>query len=1140
MLRRRRRVAFLALACLAAGARGQDDQVDGVRRPERITVGVGDQYLGQLSPDGRTLYFVSNRNTVNEIFEQDVDEGRVRLLFDEGADVSWPRLSPDGRALLYISFRDRAEGELCIRALPQASERRCLGDGSVALQAEWIDRERIAVVTRSSIQGDLSVSEVKVGAELTTRELLHRSVIGPTVSPDGRWLVYVPVERYVPQVGPAFAARAARHLEAMRLDRPGPTAPIQLDLPGVTGQPAFSRDGRYLYVVQFLDDSNHDGVIDANDHGVLFRLPFRPGQDDAPALASAANPEQLTQSSWNCQYPSPALERLIATCSREQSLDVYGLPLEGVIPNGWDAERIALEIDLAATRAEELLLYRRRLAISDSVPERASAMMRLVLLHLEAEEFATAEFYARGIASLPDPAVAQLSKALLLLTEHRQALADRERGRSVAGFLEAARRRMELLRPEAGDGPATVVLRHVVLSEVADSIGDKATARSELAAAELGDETPAAVSAAYYGRADALYRELDDREALVAAVRRLATAKTLTAEERCRYARAAARALYRGRPFAEADAVLARERRGLPDDSEMAFGLELARAVLAIHEAHPPPVVGDELVALYRRQTRPDRRRALMVDAVRRSNEFGADEVIERLAEEYVRDVKPGTMERRRAERLYARAIVGRAFRRRAEGRLAEAREDFEAVTRATGSLETAVSSIELRLRMGESPAALAAEEERQIVGPWKPMDHFVKAYLLARTLPQLDEKAHAATAAEATAQLRACWKDLKQNHVAQALFGAIWHEDYLRSGSLASAERANVHFIVALELVQNNPRYRAMILGQLGLLHTEVGNYRIALRYLEDREKLPFAENASGLAVRLAKARSLLHVDRESDAAAAADEALAMVEESKTLSPYRGLALDCGALYNLAAGHFQRALAIYDAEMPLLEKAQGPAGAHNRLTAHLARAAAALGAGQPGRALQDLDFVDTNLKDPLVAASLQWPHASPEHVLRSYRLLAAGLRANAAQELGLLDAAAVALSERRQLFVDQLGQSNRDEHLRALTLVETRLADNAAEREDLASAARWIGQALGHADSLADRAHAAIDPGQLTVLWVAAELGACAHAPLSFDLSSRLSRAQTLIGERRDAVWRGYQRWFEIYLTLLAPAPAP
>ena len=142
--------------------------------------------------------------------------------------------------------------------------------------------------------------------------------MSPTVSPDGRWVVYVPMSATSSTSGPAFAARAAERLEAMRLDRPDdPPVPLHLDLPGLTGQPAFSRDGKFLYVTQFFNDTNGDGAIDASDHGVLFRVPFESGaRRRAGARAAAAWPMQLTESTWNCQYPSPAATLLVATCSR--------------------------------------------------------------------------------------------------------------------------------------------------------------------------------------------------------------------------------------------------------------------------------------------------------------------------------------------------------------------------------------------------------------------------------------------------------------------------------------------------------------------------------------------------------------------------------------------------------------------------------------------------------------------------------------------------------------------------------------------------------------------------------------------------------------------------------------------------------
>jgi hypothetical protein len=335
------------------------------------------------------------------------------------------------------------------------------------------------------------------------------------------------------------------------------------------------------------------------------------------------------------------------------------------------------------------------------------------------------------------------------------------------------------------------------------------------------------------------------------------------------------------------------------------------------------------------------------------------------------------------------------------------------------------------------------------------------------------------------------------------------------------------------------------MLLGQLGLLHTQVGNYRIALRYLEEREKLPFADNAAGLAVKLSRARALLHAERAEDAATEADEALAMVGASRPLEQYRLLVLDRAALYNLAADRFQRALDLYDTAMPLLEATTSPATARNRLVARLARAAAALGAGKPGRTLEDLDAVDASLADPTLTSELRWPHALPAQVAGTYRLIAAGLRANASRDLGQLEASARALEAMRATLLERLGQSDRDEDLQQLTLAEARLADNATERNDLPAAARWIGQALDHADSALARTHAPVSSDQLNVLWFAADLGARGQTPMPFNVPRRLRQASEAMAKRNDPAWRTHQRWFEIYLPLietpLAPAkPAP
>jgi hypothetical protein len=699
-----------------------------------------------------------------------------------------------------------------------------------------------------------------------------------------------------------------------------------------------------------------------------------------------------------------------------------------------------------------------------------------------------------------------------------------------------------------------VVLHRLIRSEVADDLGDKGLARRELEAAAIGDETPRSVLELFYERADALYRELDDPAALAAACRRLAAIKALEPHERLLYARAAVRAMTRGLPFGEADAALARARASTPGDSELAFALDLGRAVLALRSEPVPREASHAVLELYQAQTLPYRRRAVILDAVDRAAQIGADPVIEQLARAWIEGARPGTAERRGAERLFRRAFTGRGYRHLAAGRLDKAREEFDAVAQKTESLEALVSSLDVRISSGERPQAILAARlgtssaplggagegasARPGAGEATPLARFVEAYLLARQLPALEGEAHARAVAEARALLRASRPELGSRRMVWELEGALRHEVFLARGDLAAAEGANAHYLVALEQSRTNPRLHALVLGQLGLLHGGVGNQRIALRYLLARERLPIPADEAGLAIRLAEARALLHVGEEAAATAAAERALAMVDGAPALAPYRVLALDRAALCNLAAARFDRALALYDAELPLLG-APGPGTARNLVVARLARAAAALGAGQPRRVLDDLSEAERALADPAIAAALQWPQLTPEETVRAYRLIASGLRANASRALGRLDEAQRALEDRRALLLARFADRDRDEDMQALTLVEARLADVAAERRDLDGAGAWLGLGLGHADALVARTHAAVDPGQLDVLLFAAQLRALAHARITFDLVARLADASERLGREHDRSFRTYQRWFEIYETL-ATAPPP
>ena len=177
------------------------------------------------------------------------------------------------------------------------------------------------------------------------------------------------------------------------------------------------------------------------------------------------------------------------------------------------------------------------------------------------------------------------------------------------------------------------------------------------------------------------------------------------------------------------------------------------------------------------------------------------------------------------------------------------------------------------------------------------------------------------------------------------------------------------------------------------------------------------------------------------------------MVERTPAFAELRPLVLDRDALYQLAAGKFERALALYDALMPPVT------GDRNLVVAHLARAGAALGAGHPRRAVADLDLVDRQAAATIRGAGTSSGRTpSPATTLRGYRLIAAGLRANAHLVLGELDcgrggARAAARARHRSL--------RRERHRRAPARAWHSSRRGwpivARDRHDVPAANRWL-----------------------------------------------------------------------------------
>lgn len=1144
-------VAALSIL-LAPAAWASNDEADrAVHQPVRLTAGGSNQWMGVLDPAGEALYFVSDRNATAEIFVQKPVDGGPRLLFESNADVSWPLPSPDGAHLAFISTQQDATGDLCVRKL-DAGEQRCLtGLRSAELQPVWMERGRsLAALTRSDLHGDYRLQRYALsGGQGTT--VLERNMLGVALSPDDRWLAYVPLARTQRRVGVSFANQSEGGLALQRLGSDARPARFVPDLPGMTELPAFSSDGRHLYFAQYLNDTNGDGAIDGNDHSVLFRVAF---DGAAKNPVAGAVPEQLTSAEWNCRYPAPAKDRLIVTCAHQGSLNIYALPLTGAVPASWDAERLRGEIHVARDHWTKLLLLARLATLTRATEERIDVLRQIVRLHIELREHESAVHYVERIRAAggeaPSLAAAVAWADLMLeLARHRRADVALTHGQLSEGYLASEKQRADRLAAHIGEhGPNIDALARLVQSEILNDIGHKDESQRLLEAVEPKVVTDPLVLEVYAHRAHAAHALRGDRDALLTVYQELAEHPAFDTLDRLRFGEQFVEELLRGVPrAARAERVAAWGDR-LEPESEIALMIQVAGWLLQLDPERQEDVRAG-IFELYKANKDPDRRRALVLATVRTASREGNEYLQYQFATSWASWLKRAEPERKYAETMYRQIVLERAYTELARDDVAAARASFYAATVQSTSLEAHIGFIEARLREGhddleETYAKRFARE------PGSPVYAFVQAYLIARELPGIREvEAHEREARKALAYLRRASETWPRSLEIQHVWGTVLHQRALRTGSKEHALAAHSHYMLALDLARANVRFRAALLQQLGLLQASLGNHSIALQHFFERDRLPFVRPAGELNARLAMARSAFHVALHDVAVDQAQQALALVDAHAGLARYRPLVLDRLALYTQGAGGHARALALYEDLLPVLDQASGDdVGAPiNQLKAHLGAVAAALGAERFAEALTHIARAEA-----LVARDLRSTRGSVDigrgavpFERRDYEILIAGLRAQAHRGQEDFPAATRAMEQRQALLSRRFADGDLDEDLLELARASYHLGEYAFRAGERETARQHFEQGLRRSAAFNTRTGSGVNDVGLRLIQAYAELHLYGGVPLSaytLDLKKELRGAYEFICQHPSPRWDADRYLFSLYLTMLdvsAPAPA-
>ena len=1178
------------IAHAAEPEKGRPEAPRAIREPVRLTAGGSSELMGVLDDSERALYFVSDAGGTLDIMRQSPVQSGPTTLSGGLGDAAWPQISPDGQHIAYISFENDATGDVCVRRIEgqEVGSARCLTSAASAeLMLLWWDAKSLAVLSRQGLHGDFALLRMPIDGGAPS-SIAARNMVGAAISPDRRWLAYIPVTKAARDVGINFAQRAALGVGLARLgaeaggERASQGAePSQLSaeptlyvprLPGVTGSVTFSPAGDFLEFTQFLNDTNRDGAIDGNDNAVIFRVPFH--AERAVPIGEGDEPEQLTSARWDCHYPAPSKTQLIVSCSHEGSLDVYSLPLDGAVPHEWDGERLVAEARVARDLWTRLLLAARRLVLARSPSDEEPVVLEMMTLHLELGEYESAIYYAEH--RLVSDEAKRFGHVIAELARHRRADLALIRGETSAAYIDSERARAAGLRAGLGgvapglDGapaalagaaarragsPARLALAaQLAISEIEDDVGDKAAALATFQNIDLGSIDDAPLAALAARRAERLYHLRGDRQSLLRALGTLAALPALDTATRLEYAERYVAELGRGRGReARAEAIAAGLSR-VDAASELGLRLDVEKVLLTLDDASEESVRA-ELFALYKSNKDADRRRALALATLRAAAKAGNEYVQYQFVTTWASSLAPGAPERKNGEALYDDIVLDRAYGEGRQGRLGEARGYFYGSSIATDSLEAHIGFIEARLAEGREKAGAKGEaeaeanldavyEKRFARTPESPTRAFVRAYRVARTLPgERDGERHDERVGEVALLLSKVAEARPKEPQVHQLWGFALHQRARRGGSREAAVAANRQYLLALDLAREDERLSAALLHRLGLLQASLGNHGAALRYLQSRDELPHVRGEEELGLRVAMARSAWH---SGDAALARDQmqrAATLIEQTPSLARYRPLVIDRLGLALTSAGDAAGARERY-AELDRLLARDAGASPLNTVKAKVGLAANALESGQPEQAIRSLteaERVLANGRELEPEPAVVWRRSliyDYRYTPVQYRALVAGLRAGADRATGDDRAALAATLARVELLEERLRASEADEDRLELAQAYHHLAKLHDTLGDSAAAARAVERGLELCRSYDESTGSEVNDAELALIRDYAELRLYRGVPaeaMRRDLRAELQRVYGVICKYRSPRWSLQRYLFKTYLTELA-----